>query len=378
MNNWAPPILCLDCSGADSGVALVLQTSSGLQTVALSRTEGLAQASDLALLGTELLAQQGLTLQDLRGLAVCQGPGSFTGLRIGLGLAQGLALGLGLRTALVSTFELVAWRDRPVAEAWSQTPLRLPVALDARLGEVFQAEVALDGARGRLQRVSDSQILPMGVTTAVAEPSGGPSRAEALADLLAWELQRAGPDGLEDRLVSPEGVQPLYGRDRVASTIEERRQNASLQLMPLQVTDLASVMVIENQAYPFPWTSGNFRDSLAAGYTARKLVDQGAMVGYFVWMQTLDEAHLLNFTIAPTRQTRGLGTWMLRRLLEALQTAGIVRILLEVRPSNTSALRLYLRHGFEQIGRRQGYYPAADNGREDALVLAKPLGGTPS
>jgi len=101
------------------------------------------------------------------------------------------------------------------------------------------------------------------------------------------------------------------------------------------------------------------------------------MVGYLVWMRVVDEAHLLNFTIAPARHRRGLGQWMLMKWMDGLRALGVERVLLEVRPSNRAALRLYQRNGFGEIGMRKGYYPDSEGEREDALVLARGVRGVP-
>jgi [ribosomal protein S18]-alanine N-acetyltransferase len=174
--------------------------------------------------------------------------------------------------------------------------------------------------------------------------------------------------------VDATGLQPLYVRNKVAQTIAERRQVADLVWADMTPADVASVMVIERQAYPFPWTSGNFLDSLKAGYTMKVLKERGVMIGYLVWMRVVDEVHLLNVALSPARQGRGLGAWMMRQLMDQVRAVGIDQILLEVRPSNASAIRLYRRLGFEDIGRRKGYYPnsaSQQNGREDAIVMRK-------
>jgi ribosomal-protein-alanine acetyltransferase len=139
-------------------------------------------------------------------------------------------------------------------------------------------------------------------------------------------------------------------------------------LVPMTAEGLARIVAIERDCYEFPWTIGNFSDSLAAGYDCREYLCDGALVGYAVLMAAPDEVHLLNLTIARAFQRRGHGTALLMRLFDLARSRGARRILLEVRPSNTSGRALYARMGFAPIGERRGYYPAA-HGREDALVL---------
>lgn len=140
-------------------------------------------------------------------------------------------------------------------------------------------------------------------------------------------------------------------------------------LRTMQPEDLAWVHLQEQVLHPFPWTIGNFRDALEAGYVARLLCIDDAKVGYAILFAVLDEAHLLNFSIAREYQGRGLGKVFLDAVCGESRGRGARQMFLEVRPSNLAARRLYERYGFVPIGRRKRYYPAADGGREDAIVM---------
>lgn len=142
----------------------------------------------------------------------------------------------------------------------------------------------------------------------------------------------------------------------------------TLDWQPMCTADIDAVMAVENRIYPYPWTAGNFRDSLDTGHGAWVCRADGALVGYAVMMNVVDEIHLLNISVVAERQRQGLGNAMLEHLLGLARRGGAQRVLLEVRPSNVAALALYARHGFAEIGRRRGYYPAG-NGREDAIVM---------
>ncbi|MFA5914175.1 MAG: ribosomal protein S18-alanine N-acetyltransferase [Burkholderiales bacterium] len=145
-----------------------------------------------------------------------------------------------------------------------------------------------------------------------------------------------------------------------------------LKLRPMAEADLPAVVAIENAIYDFPWTQGNFRDSLAAGYSCWMYERDGEPIGYAVLMLAADEAHLLNLSIAAAWQRQGHGGRLLQRLRAAARELGARLIFLEVRPSNAAALRLYQRHGFQRVGLRREYYPA-QAGREDALIYSLPL-----
>jgi ribosomal-protein-alanine N-acetyltransferase len=142
----------------------------------------------------------------------------------------------------------------------------------------------------------------------------------------------------------------------------------SVTIVPMQANDLDEIVAVERNLYEFPWTRGNFEDSLAAGYSAWAARESGVLSGYMVTMMVLDEAHLLNLSVRRERQRRGLASSLLAHSFDAVRGHGAISMFLEVRPSNVPALGLYRRFGFEAVGRRKGYYPARQ-GREDALIM---------
>jgi [ribosomal protein S18]-alanine N-acetyltransferase len=142
-------------------------------------------------------------------------------------------------------------------------------------------------------------------------------------------------------------------------------------LMPIDLADLDEVLAIEVAAYPFPWSRGNFVDSLAAGYIALRLPDASGRhtLGYCLALPGVQEMHLLNLTVAPAQQGRGHARHMLDVLTQIAREGGGQALWLEVRPSNQRAVALYQRYGFVRVGLRRGYYPAALGRREDAIVM---------
>ncbi|EXI73438.1 MAG TPA: ribosomal protein S18-alanine N-acetyltransferase [Candidatus Accumulibacter phosphatis] len=150
-----------------------------------------------------------------------------------------------------------------------------------------------------------------------------------------------------------------------------------IEMLPLGDADVDEMVAIENRVFPYPWTRGNFVDSIASGYSAWGCRVVGELVGYFVLMIAVDEAHLLNISVDQKRQRMGFGARLLEQAMSTARQAGTSSLLLEVRPSNLAALALYRQYGFRQIGFRRAYYTAAA-GCEDALVLRRELSRIPA
>lgn len=137
---------------------------------------------------------------------------------------------------------------------------------------------------------------------------------------------------------------------------------------PMTSQDLEAVAAIEQDIYQYPWSLGNFRDSLNAGYSCWVNEIDGVAAGYAVMMLAAGEAQLLNLGIAELYQRCGLGRRLLQYMIKVARDYHATTMLLEVRPSNQPARRLYLDTGFHEIAVRKQYYPAHE-GREDAVLM---------
>jgi ribosomal-protein-alanine N-acetyltransferase len=145
-----------------------------------------------------------------------------------------------------------------------------------------------------------------------------------------------------------------------------------IEIRRLALADLDQIDRIERDSYPTPWSRSMFAGELAKsssitlGAFETEMGDR--LVGYLVVSRYVDAWHIMNVAVDPEYRRRGIAT----RLLDALfaTTAGDARrgYTLEVRISNTTAIALYERLGFQATGVRRSYY--TDN-REDALVMWK-------
>ena len=149
---------------------------------------------------------------------------------------------------------------------------------------------------------------------------------------------------------------------------------ARLELLTLARPEpLDALIAIEQRAYSHPWSRGNFVDSLASGYQIELLLGGDQLIGYFVAMPGVEEAHLLNITVAPEFQQQGWSVVLLDALALWARGRGAQWLWLEVRVSNLRARQVYEKYGFQRVGERKRYYPSASAEREDAIVMSYAL-----
>ncbi|WPE82239.1 ribosomal protein S18-alanine N-acetyltransferase [Acinetobacter sp.] len=133
--------------------------------------------------------------------------------------------------------------------------------------------------------------------------------------------------------------------------------------------DLESVAAIERLVQTHPWSKQQFQESLAS-YQCTVYEQASQVVGFCILQPVLDEANLLLMAIHPSQQGKGRGYALLEDSIQQLKNNPI-QIFLEVRESNTAAIRLYEKTGFHQIDLRKNYYPNPDGSREHAVIMVK-------
>lgn len=137
----------------------------------------------------------------------------------------------------------------------------------------------------------------------------------------------------------------------------------------MQESDLDSVVAIERLVQTHPWSKQQFQESLAS-YQCTVYEQANQVVGFCILQPVLDEANLLLMAIHPNQQGKGLGYILLDHSIQQLKNNPI-QIFLEVRESNTAAIRLYEKTDFHQIDLRKNYYPNPDGSREHAVIMVK-------
>ncbi|MCK4738842.1 MAG: ribosomal protein S18-alanine N-acetyltransferase [Deltaproteobacteria bacterium] len=139
--------------------------------------------------------------------------------------------------------------------------------------------------------------------------------------------------------------------------------------------DLDAVMEIENASFPQPWSrelmARELSNPISYPFVKTKSLKDGSevLVGYLIFWLVYGEAHILNIAVRSDLQGSGIGSRLLSFALDFMSKRGVDLISLEVRKSNTTAISIYNRFGFEEVYVRKLYY-----GDEDAVVMSLNLG----
>ena len=353
---------------------------------------GMGHTRRLTPLIAEALARAQVAPRDLKWLAADLGPGSFTGVRVGLATAEALALasgarllgasslaslahGAGARRALVVPLVPAGRRDLYAGFFRADADGRVTLLAAPRVGEPALVLAAAAECRALLRDwpvrfVGPGAARERGTLEAAHPGSTEPAwRAEGLSarDLAAAATLAAGPAG---GLPAPGAtLQPLYVRPAQA---EERVRHLALAhipvaLRPLTADDVEAVVAIEQRVFPDPWTPEFFTSELGLPRVHARVAElEGRIAGYLVAWLGPGEGHLGNLAVIPDARRRGVARLLLEELLERARSIGVRSIALEVRVSNFAAQALYRGYGFRLAGLRRGYYRESG---EDALIM---------
>jgi tRNA threonylcarbamoyladenosine biosynthesis protein TsaB len=361
-------ILSLDTAmGACSAAVIDTDSDRPLAAAYVPMERGHAEA--LPPMVAEVMATAGLRFSQIDRIAVTRGPGTFTGVRIGISFARGLGLATGVPVVGIDTLSAIA------ANESAASPLL--VVSDARNDEIYAA--IFDAGR--------RQVIGPHVTSA----KDAATRAEAGSIVLgtaAHAVLTAG--GCKDLAVSSAGDLPVAATfAALAATmlpgpmplpIYLRAPDAKPQLASLRKISDAHIMhagqetaellsELHGEVFDDGWSAAAFADLLKSpGTEAFIAMDGTEPLGFLLTRSAADEAEVLSIGTRPFVQRRGVARLLLAHQLTMLATKGLRKIFLEVAASNIPAQRLYASFGFREAGLRKGYYRRHD-GTEDAIVL---------
>ena len=408
-------VLALDTS-TDMLACAVARVATGSVELLASGDHLCRRKANVELVGTckDVLASAGLSMGDVDAVLVGRGPGSFTGVRIGIATAKGLACGLGRALYGTSALDAMAW------SAWkSGVRGTLAVAGDAMRGEVYPGIYKLDEAGAHRSFAAETVAK---ADACVAEWSARADRGELTltGNGLVKYRKRFEEAGFSAEQFAPEdawyptgegllcaaseaavyGVQsgdpalvlPIYTRLSDAEENERTRLGlrtpASVdltgvddalagihcQLRPMTVNDTSAVAELEAAVYEGSahnaWSEKLFYEELSQpGRSWWVAHDQGRIIGFAGGYLAGADFEIEEVACDPTRRREGIASRLVSRVAYDAQMLGASTCSLEVDAENEPALALYARLGFTQKGRRPGYYGAG----HDALIMAVDL-----
>jgi tRNA threonylcarbamoyladenosine biosynthesis protein TsaB len=337
------------------------------------------QAERLAPMVRETMAEAGMNFGALDRIATTVGPGTFTGLRIGLSFARGLSLALGLPVVGISTL-------RAIAANITANPEHLSIlsAIDARRGNCYLQLFTADLAPLTDPRVCSlaeaSVFIPQGrhlaVGSAVSSLVSHLDRARTT--LLKADAQDLSTAASVARLASLEvpgtlPPEPLYLR-RPDAKPQIRREPPS-EIVEVAGGNAEPLAALHAQCFPQGWSAKAIAELMAMPGTVTLMVcsGQGEPLGFVIARSAADESEILTLGVAPSHRRRHLGRMLVEEVARRLATRGARSLHIEVAETNTAALDLYGKLGFTRSGKRRAYYALAGGSREDAVTMTCPL-----
>lgn len=365
-------ILSLDTAMAACSAA-VIDSDGTLPLAAAFVAMERGHAEALPPMVAEVMKASGLDISQIDRIAVTTGPGTFTGVRIGLAFARGLGLARGIPVIGIDSLTAIAANETRLAP--------LLVVADARNDEVYAA--CFDADR-RL-------IAAPQVTTVAGAAALAPAGVQVLGTAARMVVAASGRD---DLTISAAGDLPIAAQfARLAvlavpgdmpSPLYLRAPDAKPQVAPLRQLSTLSIEAVgvaaatllselHGEIFEDGWSSSSMAELLVTpGAQAAVARDAAEPSGFVVTRTAADEAEIITIGTRPSMQRRGVARQMLQQHLAMLASQGVRSVFLEVAASNSAAQALYAAQGFSEVGRRKGYYMRPD-GTEDALVMRREL-----
>ena len=405
----------LACAVAE--IDLAAGAPSGVRMLASSDHSCRRQAN-VELVGSclDALSAAGVDMRDVDAVLTGRGPGSFTGVRIGVATAKGLACGLGCPLYGTSALDATAWA------AWAGGVRgKLAVVNDAMRHEVYPGiyELSDEGCRRTFE--TETVVKADVCAKAFSERADVGNLALCGTALLKYRdlFESAGMSVVDETLWAPTGegllcawaagphnsdrdsgdpalVLPIYTRLSDAEENERRRlgqeapeatstgvndalAGTHLQLRPMSINDVSQMVDLEACAYATaahtPWSHQMFLDEFEQpGRSWWVAHDEGRIVGFAGGMMAGGDLEILDVVVDPARRRSGIASRLMARVAYDAQMLNAETISLEVEAKNAAAIALYTSLGMSECGRRRDYYGRG----HDALIMAANLPLVPS
>lgn len=371
-------ILAIDTSSSTATTALI---ENGSLLVEYTQNSGRTHSQRLMPMIDEMFKSCGKKPEDVDLYACAAGPGSFTGLRIGATAVKAMAQVFDKPIAAIPTLDALAYN------LYNYDGLLCPM-LDAQRGAVYSALYKWEN--NKLIKIEDYRVIDAkelvdkltafnqkvailgdGVEIAAKHiatnnnninlaPVGSLQPRASSCAVLAEQMQAQG------NLESSYSFMPVYIRKSQAEVEYEKKHGLTTRSMELR--DVDAVCEIEKLSFKTPWSKESFIEEMKAKERTRYVVAElgDTVVGYGGMWLIIDEGHITNIAVHPDYRGQKIGKRIVEEMIAVANIEGITSLTLEVRVTNTPAIKLYKDLDFQEVGIRKGYY--SDTG-EDALIM---------
>jgi tRNA threonylcarbamoyladenosine biosynthesis protein TsaB len=330
-------------------------------------------AEAIAPMVKEVLSEAGIRPAGLDRIAVTVGPGTFTGVRIGLAMAKGMGLALGVPVVGIDTLTAIAQNEKDRGRM-------ILVASDARLEEVY---AALFDAHGNpihapmiigLHRIAG--LLPDGRVTVMGTAADGVMACNGanMVRSRAGDLPAAAAFApLAATLPPPASMpRPLYLRSPGAKPQAHTPTLNPVHIRNATALEAKLLAALHGQCFDTTWPPEDFARLMAMpGAISVIAAVQDEPAGFALFRKAADEAEIITIATLPKARRRGVAKSLIDHHSRSLAAEGIASIFIEVAQSNEAAQALYRSCGFKIAGRRKAYYECPGGGREDAIIMRK-------
>jgi len=323
----------------------------------------------------DILEEAAVAPHQISEIVVTTGPGTFTGVRVGLAAARGFGLALGLQVKGVDSLWAISCNE-------SNAHVPCIVAVDARRDEIY---LGIFGANREIllapcvstrdeavQRCPSGSAIVMGsaANTLIDASGRGDLRRSTAKDFpdAAAFVRRAA--NLPPAQTIP---QPLYLRG-VDAKPQVKAAQPLITMTQASVLDASLLAALHAESFEVPWQQDDMaRLMTMPGVTAMIASSGDEPLGFGLFRQAVDEVEILTIATRPSGRRRGVARGLIAEQARRYAEAGIVAMFIEVAQSNETARALYQHNGFAEVGRRKGYYPNSNGSAEDAILMRKTL-----
>lgn len=332
---------------------------------------------------SEAFQKTNLTLDDISLLACCIGPGSFTGVRIGIATIKAFADVKKIPTIGVTSLESLAYN----VENMSKNSDLVCSLIDAKNGNVYYGlykisnhypqliSMSLDNIDNAINTIQNN-MKKENINNAIFVGDGANTYKDKILSVIAnstfvpernlqdsISIAKVGLNKYLNKEQNSNSLSPIYLKKSQAEIALEEK----IQIQPMVESDIVSISPNFEIDFDKFWNINNLKNDFSnpnSTYFTAKIGDE--IVGFAGFLVICDEANIMNIVTKSSKRNIGIGTKLLNTLIDSAKKQGLKSITLEVNANNCTAIHLYEKFEFKRIGLRKKYY----NNTDDAIIMS--------